>query len=164
MNRSDTITIDKIKNSIPINAGITNFVAEIKIDSSSDKEFSLAIVSKSLLETTADLPFKTYSKQVSFTVKNENDKYEPYFMVLQSETPQEVLINISLKELSKTITQLKPTLKEGMNGDSAAPWYKDWKYWAIILAVVAIFVYFYLKNNKKKEPVVILDEPLSIKR
>lgn len=98
MNRSEKVVIDSIKKLIPINGDLTNFSADVGITASTDEPFLVAIVSQAMLETQTELPYKSVSKQVKFSVRNDNNVYQPYFVVLKAEAPQEVLITINLQE------------------------------------------------------------------
>ncbi len=83
MNRSDKITLDQIKKLVPINADLINFAADVKVSAATDNPFLMAVVSQDMLESTTELPYKSIQKQVSLTVRNDNNVYQPYVLVLK---------------------------------------------------------------------------------
>ncbi len=98
MNRSDKITLDQIKKLVPINADLINFAADVKVSAATDNPFLMAVVSQDMLESTTELPYKSIQKQVSLTVRNDNNVYQPYVLVLKSDFPQEAIVTINLQE------------------------------------------------------------------
>ncbi len=100
MNRSDKITLDQIKKLVPINADLINFAADVKVSAATDNPFLMAVVSQDMLESTTELPYKSIQKQVSLTVRNDNNVYQPYVLVLKSDFPQEAIVTINLQETS----------------------------------------------------------------
>lgn len=169
MNRSEKITLDQIKKLVPINSDLTNFAANITITAATDNPFLVAVVSQDVLENTTELPYKSIQKQVSLTLRNDNNKYEPYLLVLKSDTPQDVIVTINLQQSSPVTvsncgkqTAVYPTQPVGNYVTAEVPstsevvWYKDWRYWFVIAAIVAVILYFYSKNRKEKdEPVIV---------
>lgn len=179
MNRSDKITLDQIKKLVPINADLINFAADVKVSAATDNPFLMAVVSQDMLETTTELPYKSIQKQVSLTVRNDNNVYQPYVLVLKSDFPQEAIVTINLQETPLTTasgcgrqTSIYPPALSGVSGvpvtvppivtatggspSDAVEWYKDWRYWAVIAVIAAIIIYMYMKSRKAGvEPVVV---------
>jgi hypothetical protein len=180
MNRSDKIALDQIKKLVPINADLINFAADVKVSAATDNPFLMAVVSQDMLETTTELPYKSIQKQVSLTVRNDNNVYQPYVLVLKSDFPQEAIVTINLQETPIVSaggcgrqTSIYPPALSGINGNgplstayvSAAAgavttdvkWYKDWRYWVVIAVIAAIAIYMYMRsrNGAKEEPVVV---------
>jgi hypothetical protein len=177
MNRSDKIALDQIKKLVPINADLINFSADVKVSAATDNPFLMAVVSQDMLESTTELPYKSIQKQVSLTVRNDNNVYQPYVLVLKSDSPQEAIVTINLQETplvtasgcGRQTSIYPPALNNVSNGQPAYmaatagvtsgddKWYKDWKYWAAIVAIAAVLIYMYIKSkkNSKGEPVVV---------
>ena len=183
MNRSDKIALDQIKKLVPINADLINFAADVKVSASTDNPFLMAVVSQDMLESTTELPYKSIQKQVSLTVRNDNNVYQPYVLVLKSDVPQEAIVTINLQETplvtaggcGRQTSIYPPSLGNGngsngnldqsayVSAEGGAPseevkWYKDWRYWAVIAIIAGILIYMYMKSKKgavKDEPVVI---------
>lgn len=184
MNRSEKVVIDSIKKLIPINGDLTNFSSDVGITASTDEPFLVAIVSQAMLETQTELPYKSVSKQVKFSVRNDNNVYQPYFVVLKAETPQEVLITINLQEtpLSSTGacsaqkamgaygTAMAPppntTVLGASNGPSnegavvtasndAYVWYMDWRLWLVVAIIVAILLWYLYGKKKEEYPTIV---------
>lgn len=169
MNRSEKIALDQVKKLIPINGELINFAADVQIGAATDKPFLMAVVSQEMLDNSTELPYKSIEKQVSFSVRNDNNIYNPYVIVLKSDFPQEAIITINLQETplvsgsgcGKQTTIYPPALASrsasilgaGGNGSmSDMSWYKNWKYWAFIIICI-IIVYYFLK--KKDEPILV---------
>ncbi|CCV02559.1 hypothetical protein IIV31_187R [Armadillidium vulgare iridescent virus] len=176
MNRSDKIALDQIKKLVPINGDLINFAADVKVVAATDRPFLMAVVSQDQLETTTELSYKSIEKQVALTVRNDNNQYQPYVLVLKSDFPQEAIVTINLQETPLTNaggcgrqTTIYPPSSLPVSGDvmsnggpvvvSSAvvdvPWYQDWRYWLGIALIVGLILYFYMKNKKKEEPTII---------
>ncbi len=182
MNRSDKITLDQIKKLVPINADLMNFAADVKVSAATDNPFLMAVVSQDMLESTTELPYKSIQKQVSLTVRNDNNVYQPYVLVLKSDFPQEAIVTINLQETplvtasgcGRQTTIYPPALNGNGNGNGVvapayvsavggAPtddtqWYKDWRYWAVIALIAAVLIYLYMRSKKgsgEEQPLVV---------
>lgn len=172
MNRSESISLDQIKQLIPINGDLVNFVTHVKIVSESDRPFLMAVVSEAMLESSTDLPYRSVTKREELTIRNDNNVYEKYVLVLKSDSPQKVLVSIALQETPLTATgacgrqttiyppQIGIPKVDGNGGFVTAgqvdtPWYKDWRYLLAIAILVALILYFYMRSRKKEEPTII---------
>lgn len=178
MNRSDKIALDQIKKLVPINGDLINFAADVKVVAATDRPFLMAVVSQDQLETTTELSYKSIEKQVALTVRNDNNQYQPYVLVLKSDFPQEAIVTINLQETPLTnaggcgrqttiyppsslpnagdmngVMNMGPVVVSSAVGDT--PWYQNWKYWLVIALIVGLLLYFYMKNKKKEEPTII---------
>ncbi|GHV49506.1 hypothetical protein AGMMS49579_01400 [Spirochaetia bacterium] len=174
MSRQEKVSIDKIKKLIPINGNITNFTANVTLTAAvQNTPFLVAVDSQSNLDSNSDIPYKNVTDQVSFTIKNDNNVYQPYLLILKSDTPQEILISIDITEITgvDNTTPISTLPMATNNGLVTVPaikpvWYKDWRIWAGIFVLLAIIVGFYIfsrkNNNKQQQPTVLEMSSLSV--
>lgn len=161
---SNKYAIDQIRKGIPINGqGVVNFEAIITTKSS--KPFYMAVIDMDSLNTSVDIPYRTVSEQQnSITIKNENNIPKQFFLVLKSDTAQEVTVSIAIRTLPYNNGQTTSGGASCSNGNcggtsltadgsntpsSNVVWYKDKRYW-IGIGILMLIIFFLIWKGKSR--------------
>jgi hypothetical protein len=155
------IPIGQIKEIILINNDIINFSAHIIITAKSP--FFFAIVTEQILDTVPELQYKHItdtSIPFEFQIQNDNNIFSRYFVVVKSDTPQDIEFTCTLNETpltdtnencnNKTFVQERFDTESGgtSSSTSGTEWYYDWRYIAIILVIIGFIIYWFYYRKK----------------
>lgn len=177
MSINKTVTLDTIKQLIDINGDATNFKADFTVTAPNGDNFYMLVVDQNKLDSGEELQYREVRGSESGSILADKNIYQNYYLVLKSDRPIPVEININfeplpLKELdyqpkpfnppqasqqppqqqpNATPVPPKSLTQSKPNDNSGLPSY--WK-WILIAAVVIIggyFLYkFYMESQKNK--------------
>lgn len=146
---------------IGINGDIVNFKAMFKVTCASNEEFEMIVANQSKLDSDEDLNFQRVKKEISGSITADNNVYENYYIVLKSQTPMEVNVEVNIEPLpfnhNKQISLSNNTLL-------------NWKTILVIGGVVVIsgaiiyYLYFYQSEPSKNESMRQFDEDIHRQR
>jgi hypothetical protein len=151
-----TITLGKIKQLIDLNGDSTNFDLSFKVTCHDDTPFNLLVVDQTTLDNTPELVYKDATKSISGSIIADKNLYQNYFLILKSETPCNVDIEIKKKVLPKTPTVPIETLDDSSSipmrrivhpPQSQFPWKKIGLIVIVLLIGLSILWYLYKRNN-----------------
>lgn len=96
--------ISNIKQLIDLNGKSVNFHLEFKVQSVTNENFDVLVVTQEMLDSNEPLNYQKADGEIAGQITNENGAYNNYFLCLKSEKPMEVDVTISVKNLP-----IKPT-------------------------------------------------------
>jgi hypothetical protein len=100
MSKTKQVVLGKKPRLIDLNGNSTNFEATCVIQSQDKTPFELAVVDQDTLDSTGYPPMRQVKNgYVSTTVTYADDVYKMYYLVLQSETPCEVAVDITKRDI-----------------------------------------------------------------
>jgi len=157
------ISIGQIKEIILINGDFINFSSHIKL--TSQQPFYMSIVTEETLETSPELQYNYITeKETELEIRNDNNIFTRFFIVLKSDNPQDIVFTCNLQETPLQESQpcdKKRTYLEGFDGPTSGTaatggttsggteWYYDWKYWTIIILIIALVIYWFYFRKKE---------------
>ena len=97
-----TYTLGKIKQLIDLNGDSTNFDISFKVTCQDDTPYNLLVVDQTTLDNTPELKYKEARKSISGNIVADKNVYQNYFLILKSETPCVVDVELTKKVLPKT--------------------------------------------------------------
>ena len=106
-----THTLGKIKKLIDLNGDSINFELSFTVTCKDDTLFNVLVIDQLTLDNGQDLVYKECKKTISGNIVSDKNFYQNYFLILKSEIPCEVEIEIVKKNLPKT----NPVTTEGSN-------------------------------------------------
>ena len=103
----NTYKIGKLQQLIDLNQDITNFKAEFKVSSKTDKPFMMLVTSQSQLDdpNVNNLEFKEVKGYIGGNIIADKNIFQNYFVVLKSADDQEVDLEVNLEPLPDNIPQ-----------------------------------------------------------
>jgi len=106
----NTYKIGKLQQLIDLNQDLTNFKAEFKVSSKTDKPFRMLITNQSQLDDPSvnNLEFKEVKGSIGGNVIADKNIFQNYFVVLKSDDDHEVDLEINLEPLPDNIPQAPP--------------------------------------------------------
>ena len=177
MSSKEVISIGKTKRLIDLNKSYTNFKLTFNVVSESQDEFFLAVIDQKSLDEVADsdIEYKPVTGSLSGSVVSDKNIYQNYFLILKSENPMNVTVQIDIEELPKTVQQRPaPNTQQRFNkansglGLKSSGWFDSLTINQIIVIVgvigVLLFLYFKYGKNKTEDSVseVSISKPLSL--
>jgi hypothetical protein len=112
-----THNLGKIKKLIDLNGDSINFDLSFTVTCKDDTPFNLLVVDQSTLDNGQELVYKEAKNTISGNILADKNMYQNYFLILKSETPCDVEVEILKKDLPKT-QGLPP---QGMNPQGMNP-------------------------------------------
>ncbi len=97
-----TYTLGKIKQLIDLNGDSTNFDLSFKVTCQDDTPYNLLVVDQTTLDNTPELQYKEARKSISGNIVADKNVYQNYFLILKSEKPCVVDVELTKKVLPKT--------------------------------------------------------------
>ncbi len=103
----NTYKIGKLQQLIDLNQDNTNFKAEFKVSSKTDKPFMMLVTSQSQLDdpNVNNLEFKEVKGYIGGNIIADKNIFQNYFVVLKSDDDQEVELEVILEPLPDNIPQ-----------------------------------------------------------
>lgn len=145
-----TYSISKIKKLIDLNNDMTNFKLTFKATSLENLPFEVLIVNQSTLDNQSsdELDYKTVDGYLSGEVVADKNVYQNYFMILKSETPQAVEVEITRERLPDYIeTEDDTQVSVEVESDKQTS-FINIKY---VLIVIAVLIIMYILYSRKSE-------------
>jgi hypothetical protein len=97
-----TYTLGKIKQLVDLNGDSTNFDLSFKVTCQDNTPFNLLVVDQTTLDNTPELQYKEVHNTISGNIVADKNIYQNYFMILKSEKPCLVDVELTKKVLPKT--------------------------------------------------------------
>lgn len=144
-----TYTLGKIKQLIDLNGDSINFNINFRVTAKdSSIPFNILVVDQTTLDNTPRLNYKEVVKGViSGTITADKNVYQNYFLILKSEIPCQVDVEIIKKDLPKIPIKIqeKPIKQYDLKGTIS----KNWKFIALaLIVIVGIGIYFWYSSTK----------------
>lgn len=179
MSSKEVISLGKTKRLIDLNKSYTNFKLTFNVVSENQEDFFLAVVDQKTLDEVADsdIEYKLANGSLSGSVVSDKNIYQNYFLILKSENPVNVNVEINIEELPKKINPpmpqnngvnnpgrvkgVMPSLNKGFF-DSLTT-----KQIVLIVGVIGVLVFLYFRYGKKSNEVaesVITSTELEVPR
>ena len=151
--------LGKIKQLIDLNGDSTNFDLQFQVTCEDDTPFKVLVVDQTTLDNNPDIEYKETKNTISGHIVADKNVYQNYFLILKSDTPCNVEVELTKKVLPKT-PELPPTVPE-QQYKIANPVVQsepiNWKKIAIISALivgaVGIIWFLYRRNNNKEQDI-----------
>lgn len=139
---TESYSISKIKKLIDLNNDMTNFKLTFRVTSLENLPFHALIVDQSTLDNKGqnEMEFKTVEGSLSGEVVADKNVYQNYFMILASETPQAVEVEITKERLPDYIEKKEDTVSTDVKTDENIMSSINVKY-IFIGIVIAILIY-----------------------
>lgn len=100
-----THQVGKIKKLIDLNGDTTNFDITFRVASRNKEPFELLVVDQTTLDNTPNLEYKKVDNgAISGNIVHDKNVYQNYFLILKAENPCDCDVEITKKELPKTLT------------------------------------------------------------
>lgn len=148
MTKQQTLSVNKLKQLIDLNGDSTNFHINYKIESKNQKPFDILIVDQTTLDNTPNLEYKKVEKGVvSGEIKQENNIYQNYFLVIKADEPVECVLTIDKKDLPKTPQNQAPQMTTPPITKKETSWLK-YVLIFLVLAVAGYMIYNMVVNKK----------------
>lgn len=147
-----TYTLGKIKQLIDLNGDTTNFDLSFNVTCKDDVTFNLLVVDQTTLDNTEVLAYKDVYKGMSGSIVTKENIYQNYYLVLKSDTPCTVEVEITKKILETFIPESPVTTRE-IQPETETPsettinWKKIIILAIIIILGIVILWWLYSKNT-----------------
>lgn len=156
--------INKIKTLVELNRDAVNFHLVFKVKGNGP--FSIAILDQNTLDTTESIRYQEIKNgDISGELSWQKNIYSPYFMVLKSNEPNEVTVELTLTQFPITVNSSSVTSadasfpvtdkEESISTTTTTTQTTNKKYIYIIGCVVAIGVLYYLFNNSSRSKLTL---------
>jgi hypothetical protein len=167
---SQKYTLGKIKQLIDLNGDSINFDLNFKV-SSDGATFNVLVVDQNTLDNTPELQYKEVTGSIAGNIVADKNTYQNYFLILKSENPCIVEVEIVKKELPKTPTTVIPRandIKKSVDLSSSSNTDDDKINWvkigfigiSIIGAMIVIYFIFIKKNSSV--PLIDVTQPKQV--
>lgn len=98
-------SVSNIKRLIDLNGDMVNFEIDYKVKSLSSTPFDMIIVDQKDLDASNSLEYKRVDTEISGKVISNNNEYHSYLIVIKSDSPTEVLVEIIKKSVEPQLQQ-----------------------------------------------------------
>lgn len=142
-----TYSVSKIKQLIDLNGESTNFEVHFRIVSKNKEQFDILVVDQTTLDNNPNLEYKKADNgEISGNIVHDKNVYQNYFIIIKSDQPCECEIEITKKELPKTVVM--PLQKSPTQSDNTFSWINIVIIGGVVVIVGILFYYIYLRNNQ----------------
>jgi hypothetical protein len=154
-NINKTYNLNKIKQLIDLNENLTNFELSFSITSKTNDDFDVIILDQYTLDTIENIEYKKANGSISGQIKNDNNIFQNYYLILRSDKPNTVDVNVTINEIPPVIIDKHPDTIINNNLCTAGNYFDikfDWK--IIILVLLSIFIIwilFFDNTNSSKQ-------------
>ena len=97
-----THNLGKIKKLIDLNGDSINFDLSFTVTCKDDTPFNALVVDQSTLDNGQELVYKEVKKTISGNILADKNVYQNYFLILKSDSPCDIELEIVKKDLPKT--------------------------------------------------------------
>lgn len=175
-----TYTLGKIKQLIDLNGDSTNFDLSFKVSCKDETPFNILVVDQTTLDNTPELNYKDAKNVISGNIVADKNIYQNYFLILKSETPCVVDVEINKNELPKTpnitipsnqnqqhqqhqqnfMTDTQPDnpLKSYSPPASSMSWTKIILIGVVVVGGLILLYYLYKRKNSEPQETVVNSE------
>jgi hypothetical protein len=105
-----THNLGKIKKLIDLNGDSINFDLSFTVTCKDDTPFNALVVDQSTLDNGQELVYKEVKKTISGNILADKNVYQNYFLILKSDNPCDIELEIVKKDLPKTANLGTPRL------------------------------------------------------
>jgi len=181
------VNVNKIKQLVDLNKHYTNFNLRFKAVSQNQEDFYAAVVDQTTIDNLPDteIQYKLANGSISGNVSSDKNVYQNHFLILKSENPITVEVEIELKELPNTqkhdVSQntqgmqqsMKQSMKQSMqqgrcpiennlNGVEKSSLFNRRNLFILLgLFFIGILVYFFIKSKTQSNKDELLIPTLS---
>jgi len=162
-----TYTLGKIKQLIDLNGDSTNFDLSFTITCQDETPFQILVVDQTTLDNTPELQYKQVTKTISGNIVNDKNVYQNYFLILKSDTPCMVDVELVKKDLPKTpdsamggvgdgigeMPLTAPTRRVSTPPPSSIDWKKIGLIALVVIAGLCLLWWLYKRKSNSEEPV-----------
>ena len=169
-----TYTLGKIKQLIDLNGDSTNFNLSFKVSCKDNTPFNLLVVDQTTLDNSPKLDYKESKGTISGNIVADKNIFQNYFLILKSDTPCEVDVELMKNELPRTpdikmdtrgatpsvrdphghAPAMKPPLKQGMS------LMKIGLIAVVVIGGLALLWYLYKrKSPSTTQKTILMDSP-----
>lgn len=169
--------INKIKQLIDINGDSTNFDATFTAISLDGTEFDVLVVDQTTLDNSEDLQYKkAEAGKMSGNIVADKNVYQNYFLILKSDKPCDVNVEINKKEIAPNPKNMEvipeklvgagvglDNMTQNMDMQQNMEMFQNtsehevetkggFKHWSliIVLIIVVVGIYFYINKGGKE--------------
>ena len=152
-NNKKTYRLGKIKQLIDLNGDSINFDLTFKVIAKDPSiPFNVLVVDQNTLDNTPELQYKKVDNgSITGKITADKNMYQNYFLILKSEIPCDVDVELIKKNLPKTPIITPRKINKTATTENLIK--KNWKIIAIagIFIGISVILYFYCKNSKSTE-------------
>jgi len=151
----NSYTLGKIRQLIDLNGDSINFSLSFKITCKDDTIFNVLVVDQKTLDNTPDLQYKEVSNTISGNITWNKNIYQNYFLILKSEKPCIVDVEITKNNLVKP-----PGIVENFSTSSPSDtkpitstpinWKKIGLVSVVVIVGLCVLWWLYKRNNDTK--------------
>ena len=166
-----TYTLGKIKQLIDLNGDSTNFNLTFKVSCKDNTPFNLLVVDQTTLDNSPKIDYKEAKGSISGNIVADKNVFQNYFLILKSDTPCEVDVELMKKELPRTpdikmdtrgatppvraphghVPTMKPPPKQGMS------WMKIGLIAVVVIGGLALLWYLYKRKSPSTQKTIPID-------
>jgi hypothetical protein len=147
MKKTQTYSLNSIKQLIDLNGDLTNFDLTFNVTSKDNSEFQVIVVDQNTLDNNANIEYKNAVGTISGNIIADKNVYQNYLLLLKAETPCDCEVTIEVKPIPPKIQVQQPVqqIVEPLTEDKF-----DWKSLLTIIAVIGFccLVYFFFIRKK----------------
>jgi hypothetical protein len=167
MKKTQTLSLNSIKQLIDLNGDLTNFDLTFHVKSTDNSDFQAVVVDQNTLDNNPNIEYKNAAGTISGNIIADKNVYQNYLLLLKSENPCDCEVTIDVKPIPPN-----PNLEQKKENTITPPPEKpfNWKSFltilGIILAIGFAYYYFFMRNKSEDlEPIktIIASPKLDIK-
>lgn len=153
MSMKKTYSLNSHKQLVDLNGDTTNFDLTFTATSKDGSAFEVLVVDQTTLDNTPNLEYKRANGTISGNIVSDKNVYQNYFLILKSDKPCDVEVDINKREIAPKPVQQTPPPQQLKAPPLAPPQKPSGTNWKIIfiLAVVigggALLYYMYTKQE-----------------
>lgn len=141
-----SLTLDKIKQLVDINADLTNFKASVEIIPKSGEEYEVAFVNQTILDNAEEFEYSKVKGPFTYGFESVDDMYQNHFLCLKAALPVDVEVKIDTQELPSQVVKTRPEADDVQTAPPEEKFYH--KTWFKILIGVVLFCFLIWLYNK----------------
>ena len=154
--KKKTYTLGKIKQLIDLNEDSTNFSLSFKVNCMDETPFQILVVDQKTLDNVAELEYKDAQHTISGNLVADKNIKQNYFLIVKSETPCVVEIEIDKKELPENNDIITPNSfpseqplirKPYKSSEPSMNWTKIILIGVVVIGGIILLYYLYNRNT-----------------
>jgi hypothetical protein len=149
-----TLTLGNMRQLVDLNGDSTNFEISFKVTCNDDTPFYLLVVDQYTLDNNEELEYKKVKNSISGNIVTDENIYQNYFLILKSDTPCVVDIELTKKDLPTTVfdehqIDIEPEINISEPEESSIPWNKIGLITVVLVIGLCVLWWMYKKNDSK---------------